>query len=47
LFEAVLNHGVDIVVRSCGSRDRQAAYILGARLQRLAETMEILPGLLY
>ena len=41
-FEAVLNQGVDIVVRSCGSLDRQVAHILGPRLQRLAEATEIL-----
>jgi len=46
-FEAVLNQGVDIVARSRGPRDRQVEHILDSRLQRLAETTEILPGLLY
>ncbi len=45
-FEAVLDDGVDVVIRARGSLDRQAAHILDSRLQRLAETTQIVVGLL-
>ncbi len=44
-LKALLNHGVDIVIRPRGARDRQLEHIRGSRLQLLTETMKILLGL--
>ncbi len=45
-FEAVLHHGVDVVIVPGCSADRQREHVLDTPLQCLAQTMEVLRGLI-
>jgi hypothetical protein len=46
-FEAFLDGRVENVLRCSGSSDSSSEHILGASVQRLAETTEILPRLIH